>query len=100
MMIALRSPVIGTAIRMVPVVLIVILSFPAWLTWPFLSEERRKSVLQMVHALGQWAMGDSSDEHDGDDQIAGRHSIETTPDKPPIDGVLRSVFIEGCNKLG
>jgi len=37
---------------------IVILSAPAWLTWPFLSEDRQKAVLQMVNALAQWTHGD------------------------------------------
>jgi hypothetical protein len=59
---------IGIAIRIVPVTIIVILSFPAWLTWPFLSKERRTSVIEMVHALGRWTVGDTSDQHDEDDQ--------------------------------
>jgi hypothetical protein len=55
-------PSLGPVIRMVPVILIVILMFPAWLTWPFLSEERRQSVSQMVRILAQWARGDSTDD--------------------------------------
>ena|ERR1700745_3754876 len=50
--------VIGPCIRAVPVVLIVILSAPAWLTWPFLSEARQQTVLQMVDALARWTRGD------------------------------------------
>jgi hypothetical protein len=60
--------VIGIAIRMVPVTIIVILSFPAWLTWPFLSKERRESVMEMVQALGRWAIGVVPDQHDEDDE--------------------------------
>jgi hypothetical protein len=48
---------IGPCIRVVPVVIIVILSTPAWLTWPFLSEARQRTVLQMVDALAQWTRG-------------------------------------------
>jgi hypothetical protein len=50
--------VIGPCIRAVPVILIVILSAPAWLTWPFLSESRQRTVLQMVDALARWTRGD------------------------------------------
>ena len=49
---------IGPFIRVVPVILIVILSAPAWLTWPFLSEARQRTVLQMVDALARWTRGD------------------------------------------
>jgi hypothetical protein len=67
---------------MVPVILIVILMFPAWLTWPFLDKERRKSVLQMVQALGRWAMGDTSDPHDEGDQEEGDQEHEDAEDSP------------------
>lgn len=40
--------------RLIPVTLVVIFSAPAWITWPFLSRERRTSVLDMVKALTQW----------------------------------------------
>lgn len=69
-MIPLAPPAVGTAIRMAPVILIVILMFPAWLTWPFLSEKRRQSVLQMVRILARWAIGDSIDQNDEDDDQA------------------------------
>jgi hypothetical protein len=42
----------------VPVTIIVILSAPAWLTWPFLSESRQQAVLQMVDALARWMRSD------------------------------------------
>ena len=64
---ALPPPsVIGIVIRMVPVTIIVILSFPAWLTWPFLSKERRGSVVEMVQALGRWAIGVAPDRRNED----------------------------------
>ena len=49
----------GPFVRAVPVVIIVILSAPAWLTWPFLSEARQRTVLQMVDALARWTRGDA-----------------------------------------
>jgi hypothetical protein len=52
--------VIGPFIRAVPVVLIVILLAPMWLTCVFLSKERRQFALEMVKALGQWVRGDTS----------------------------------------
>jgi hypothetical protein len=50
--------VISPLARIVPVTLIVILSAPAWLTWPFLSESKQRTVLQMVDALARWTRGD------------------------------------------
>ena len=97
---ALPLSVIGPAIRMVPVTLIIILSFPAWLTWPFLSEERRQSVLQMVRILGRWAMGDSTDQRDGDSETATRGSVERKADKPGLDSALCGGVFEGCDELG
>ena len=54
------ASVIGPVIRVVPVIIIVILSAPAWLTWPFLPEAKQKIVLQMVDALARWTRGDCS----------------------------------------
>jgi hypothetical protein len=51
---------IGPFIRAVPVVLLVILLTPMWLTCVFLSKERRQFALEMVKALGQWVLGDTS----------------------------------------
>jgi hypothetical protein len=50
---------IAPLISVVPVILIVILSTPAWLTWPFLSDARQQTVLRMVDALARWTRGDS-----------------------------------------
>jgi hypothetical protein len=76
---------IGTVVRTVPVILIVILSFPAWLTWPFLSEERRRSVVQMVDALARWAAGDSTGRYEAGDGLGGRDRCELKPDGLRID---------------
>ena len=42
------------AITMLPVLVFMILSAPAWVVWPWLSEKRRDSVHQMVDQLTQW----------------------------------------------
>lgn len=36
---------------------IVLLSAPAWICWPFLSERRQMVVLDMVRALEEWSLG-------------------------------------------
>jgi hypothetical protein len=99
-MISFPPSAIGTAIRMVPVVLIVVLMSPAWLTWPFLSEKRRQSVLQMVRILARWAIGDSIDDHDEDDQIEEQHALAASPDWVPLDSDSCAVIIEGSDELG
>jgi hypothetical protein len=57
---------LGPFIRIVPVTIIVILSAPAWLSWVFLSGDRRKTVLQMVDALARWTRGDPPQIHPHD----------------------------------
>ncbi|MER8009649.1 hypothetical protein [Streptomyces sp. NPDC094149] len=42
------------AVRMLPLLVIVCLSAPAWVSWPFLSAPRQQVVLDMVKALGAW----------------------------------------------
>lgn len=91
---------IGTVVRTVPVILIVILSFPAWLTWPFLSEERRKSVVQMVDALARWVVGDSTGHYEAGNRIAERHLCQLKPDGLRIDLDSRSVVIERRDEVG
>ena len=51
---------IGPFIRAVPVILVVILLTPMWLTCVFLSQERREFALEMVRALRHWVLGDIS----------------------------------------
>lgn len=41
-------------LKIFPVILVVALSAPAWLTWPFLPEPRQRVVLDMVKALADW----------------------------------------------
>jgi hypothetical protein len=91
---------IGAVVRTVPVTLIVILSFPAWLTWPFLSEERRKSVVQMVDALTRWAAGDSTGHYEAGDRIVERDPRELKPDGLRIDLASCGVVIEGRDGVG
>jgi hypothetical protein len=42
------------AITMLPVLMFVILSSPAWIFWPWLGEKRRESVHRMIDQLTQW----------------------------------------------
>ena len=59
-------PPLGPFIRMVPVTIVVILSAPAWLSWIFLPEDRRKTVLEMIDALARWTRGDPPQIHGRD----------------------------------
>ena len=43
-----------TALLVIPLVLIVALSAPAWLVLPFLPEPRRNAVLQLLNCLIEW----------------------------------------------
>lgn len=43
------------ALLSLPLLCVVLLSAPAWATWPFLSEDKRKTVLSFVEQLTQWA---------------------------------------------
>jgi hypothetical protein len=42
------------AITMLPVLIFVILSAPAWIVWPWLDASRRDSVHRMVEQLTEW----------------------------------------------
>jgi hypothetical protein len=42
------------AVLVVPLVAIVVLSAPAWLIWPFLTGERRTTVLEFLDRLIEW----------------------------------------------
>jgi hypothetical protein len=39
------------AILVIPLLALVLLSVPAWITWPFLGTERRATVLQFVDRI-------------------------------------------------
>lgn len=57
----ISASIISVIVRAIPVILVVVLSTPAWLTWPFLPEARQRYVLEMVDALARWMRGDSRD---------------------------------------
>ena len=42
------------AILVVPLLVLVLLSMPAWLVWPFLDAERRSSVLEFLDRIVEW----------------------------------------------
>jgi len=43
------------AILVLPMLVLVLLSMPAWITFPFLAAGRRKAVLQFVDRIAEWA---------------------------------------------
>jgi hypothetical protein len=43
------------AILVLPVLVLILLSLPAWITLPFLPADRRKTVLQLVDRIAEWA---------------------------------------------
>ncbi len=43
------------AILVLPLIVLILLSAPAWITWPFLATDRRKTVLQFVDRIAGWA---------------------------------------------
>jgi hypothetical protein len=51
---SLWQRVLIVALLVLPLLLIVVLSAPAFLSWPFLSEKRRASVLELVRLLIGW----------------------------------------------
>lgn len=54
------------ALLVIPLILLVLLSTPAWLLWPFLSSDRRSAVLQFLEQLVEWVkiLGQSPDKHE------------------------------------
>jgi hypothetical protein len=43
------------AILVLPLIVLVLLCAPAWITWPFLATGRRTTVLQFVDRIAGWA---------------------------------------------
>jgi hypothetical protein len=43
------------AILVLPLLVLILLSTPAWITWPFLSAERRATVLELLDRIADWA---------------------------------------------
>jgi hypothetical protein len=54
------SEALLTAVRVLPVLLIVALSTPAWIAWPFLPEPRQRVVVEVIKELAAWARGTNS----------------------------------------
>jgi hypothetical protein len=42
------------AILVIPLLALVLLSAPAWITWPFLDSDRRATVLDFVDRIVEW----------------------------------------------
>lgn len=43
------------AILVLPMLILILLSAPAWITLPFLPADRRKTVLQLAGRIAEWA---------------------------------------------
>jgi hypothetical protein len=43
------------AILVLPFIVLILLSMPAWITWPFLDADRRTTVLEFVDRIAGWA---------------------------------------------
>jgi hypothetical protein len=43
------------AILVLPLIAVILLSAPAWITWPFLAADRRTTVLEFVDRIAGWA---------------------------------------------
>lgn len=52
---------VPVVLRSLPILIVVLLSAPAWMTWPFLTERRQRIVLEMVRTLSDWTLTASSD---------------------------------------
>jgi hypothetical protein len=81
------SRVLITALLILPLVLIVALSAPAWLVWPFLPESRCDAVLKFLGNLIDWVKAIAGpDEHK---PIADSAAVdEPGPDdgpQPPLE---------------
>lgn len=51
---------LSKAARHLPLLILIILMLPAWLSWIFLSEKRQMSALKMVQELRKWAASESA----------------------------------------
>ncbi|MFD4659646.1 hypothetical protein ACFWP2_28925 [Kitasatospora sp. NPDC058444] len=67
----------AAGLRVLPVVVVVVLSAPAWICWPFLPERRQQVVLEMVRALADWTRGAGLPEEITADPAAGPDPLDT-----------------------
>lgn len=79
------------AARLLPLLVIVCLSAPAWLLWVFLPEKRQAVVLEMVRTMAAWACDAAGPEtgslveqpqppRDGKRKKAAQARVHRTPD--------------------
>jgi hypothetical protein len=81
-----------TALLVVPLVLIIGLSAPTWLAWPFLPERRHKAVLQFLRYLIDWikAIVDQGDRRiDGVIERPKIRAVEQEEESPAVELYLR-----------
>ncbi|MFE7530321.1 hypothetical protein ACFU7Y_32085 [Kitasatospora sp. NPDC057542] len=101
--VVVRHALIG--LKVLPVVLVVVLSAPAWLSWPFLPERRQQFVLAMVKALADWTQGtsreDTADTAVGTDQtMPVIQPATTTPDPAGLTLEPAEEGDEGADMVG
>jgi hypothetical protein len=66
-------------------VLCVVLQFPAFLLWPFMSNDRREDVLKMVEALAGWGKSGNTDEKPIESRsLISRRRGTKNPNGPPV----------------
>ncbi|MFG2919717.1 hypothetical protein ACGF0D_43475 [Kitasatospora sp. NPDC048298] len=68
-------------------VVVVVLSAPAWICWPFLPERRQQVVLEMVRALADWTRGTVQPE-----EIAAEPAVRPGPLDAGSSGLIGDVF--------
>jgi hypothetical protein len=65
-------------VRYLPLLILVVAMLPTWLSWIFLSVERRESALKMVRELRRWAASETDQREMPNDSNAF--------EKPSVDG--------------
>jgi hypothetical protein len=68
--------VVVTALLITPLILVVILMFPALLAWPVLSDKKRSDFLNLIQKLVDWA------------RVAGGGAQQETLDSPSDPATL------------
>ncbi|WP_326581662.1 hypothetical protein OIE69_43605 (plasmid) [Actinacidiphila glaucinigra] len=49
--------VLCALVGMAPLLVVAVGLLPAWLTWPWMADERQKNTLALIQALAKWSTG-------------------------------------------
>ena len=71
------------ALKMLPLLVVVTLSAPAWLCWPFLPAAKQQVVLEMAKFLAQWSISATTEQ--GNDTAKMETTDRAEPDGPQIE---------------